>query len=386
MVAIVGGGAAGLVCAVQLARAGVKTVVFEKKDRVGKKLLATGNGRCNISNADMDLSHYHGTHADFAKSIIATDTAAFWRSVGLELCELEKGRIYPMSLQASAVVDALRFACERLGVEIRTNETVQNLQALCNRYDDVVLAVGGKAGRQYGSDGDGFTFAKELGLKTQPLRPAIVRLTCDHPYLKELSGAKVNAKVRCLDADGTVLEEREGEVLFTEEGLSGPPVLDLARMALTPKKKTALSLNLVPSLSKDELEHMLQERVERFGDYEIGLMLSGLLNKRLIGPICKTLGIRPTDKAAALPIVKAVTLLTGWTFPVTGSADWKEAQVTVGGIDTTQLDPATMAFKKRPHLYAVGEVLDIDGDCGGYNLHFACATALIAARALGGNP
>ena len=397
-IGIIGGGAAGMVAAITAARAGAEVTIFEKMDRVGKKLLATGNGRCNISNEHMELFHFHGAAPDFIKAVMEAvspeRTRQFWESLGLVLISLE-GKLYPMSLQASGVLDALRGEMERLGVRICCATPVERIVSVkknwmlegadgqeLGRFPRIIITVGGKASPQFGADGGGKKLAAALGHTVVPLRPALVKLKCRSPYLKALSGCKVDAKASLLQGD-EVLAQEWGEVLFTAEGLSGPPILRLSREALVSGRRCSIALNLMDQMREGECYWWLKQRAERFGYMKVQEMLSGILHKRLILPMLKETDIPPQmlcERLSKQQVQALARILQWWTFPVLGDGGWREAQVTVGGVFTGEIDPNTMQSKKRNGIYWAGEVLDVDGDCGGYNLQWAASSGILAGQ------
>lgn len=401
-IGIIGGGAAGMTAAITAARAGAEVTVYEKMDRVGKKLLATGNGRCNISNEHMELFHFHGASPDFIRKVMEAvppeETRAFWESLGLILVSQE-GRLYPMSLQASGVLDALRLEMERLGVRVRCGEEVTRVVPVKRsfrlegadgqekgRFSRVIITAGGKASPQFGADGDGQRLAASLGHTVVPLRPALVKLKCRSPYLKALSGCKVEARATLLQGD-EVLAQEWGEVLFTPEGLSGPPILRLSREALVSGRRCGIALNLMEHMREGECYWWLKQRAERFGYMKVQEMLGGVLHKRLILPMLKETDIppqTPSERLSKQQIQALSRILQWWTFPVLGDGGWREAQVTVGGVFTGEIDPTTMQSKKKTGIYWAGEVLDVDGDCGGYNLQWAASSGILAGRSAAG--
>ena len=396
-IAVVGGGAAGMAAAIASAREGAEVTVLEKMDRVGKKLLATGNGRCNISNEDMELFHFHGAR-EFIQTVLSQvtsqDTCAFWESLGIPLVSLE-GRMYPMSLQSSGVLDALRMEMERLKVQVKCASPVGRITRIkrsyrlsapdgtdLGHYQRVIITVGGKASPQFGADGAGVQLASQLKHTVVPLRPALVRLKCRSPYLKALSGCRVETQATLLEGD-EVIQREWGEVLFTAEGLSGPPVLMLAREALMPGRNRSIALNLMYSMREGECFWWLKQRSDRFSYMNVQEMLTGVLNKRLIVPMLKEADISPQTPCAKLgkPEIQAISrLIQWWTFPVLADSGWKEAQVTVGGVYTGEVDPQTMESRKQKGIYWAGEVLDVDGDCGGYNLQWAVSSGILAGK------
>ena len=399
-IVIIGGGPAGLAAAITAAQSGAKVTMLEKMNRVGRKLLATGNGRCNLSNEDTDPAHYHGDPAfirQVFEQVVPEQVLSFWDGLGLGFTT-ENGRIYPMSLQASAALDALRVEAERLGIQIRCEAPVQTIRRSkggwmvsaggisYGPFDKLILAVGGKASPQFGADGDIIPIAKQLRHTVRPLRPALVRLKCTSPYLKALAGCGMDA-LAVLKSDGKEIAERFGEVLFTEEGLSGPPILDLSREALEPGRKAAVSIVLFPGMNAGECFAMLEERCRRFPYMTLPEMFAGILNKRLIVPLIKEAGLNLQMKAGEMnkrQISALSGLLREWVFPVSGDGGWRDAQVTVGGVPAEEIDPLTMQSRLQKGCYFVGEAVDVDGDCGGYNLLWAVATGILAGRSASG--
>ena len=395
-IGIIGGGPAGLAAAITAAQAGASVTLLEKMNRVGRKLLTTGNGRCNLSNEDTDLAHYHGAPAFIQKvfeQVAPEDVLNFWDGLGLRFTT-ENGRIYPMSLQASSALDAMRLEAERLGVRILCETPVRTIRrskggwmtgsgdSSVGPFDQLILTVGGKASPQLGADGDVIPLAKQLHHTVCPLRPALVKLKCASPYLKSLAGCRLDA-LAVLRSNGTEIDERFGEVLFTEEGLSGPPILDLSRQALEPGREAEISIVLFPEMNAGECFAMIEERCRRFPYMTLPEMLSGILNKRLIVPLIKEAGLSLQMTSGELnkrQIGALSGLLQEWTFPVIGDGGWRDAQITVGGIATEEIDPQKMSSRKEKNCYFAGEAIDVDGDCGGYNLLWAVATGILAGR------
>lgn len=407
-VIIVGGGVSGFSCAIASARRGLAVTVLEKMDRVLKKLLVTGNGRCNLASESFSLDHYHGSCTDLAGQVFGAvtpdDIESFWREIGIEYCA-EKGRYYPRSLQASSVSNALRREAERLGVAVMTSCPVRAIvpqeqggfEVVYQNADtghkekvfapSVVLTAGGKASPQLGSAGEGRELWNKMGLSSTKLRPAICRILADSPYLSELAGQKVWG-ILSLWSEREKAAEEEGEVLFTKEGLSGPPVLALSRKAgdlLEEGKEALLQLDLVPEKNSGQLFGHLTERFFALSHLSLSEALEGYLVKRVIGPLLKSAELsknHPAGRMTKQETGKLAKIMKAWTFPVRALDSFRDAQVTVGGIDGESL---TDHLESRTYrgLFAAGEVLDLDGDCGGYNLMFAVASGVYAAGFLG---
>jgi len=405
-VTVIGGGSSGLMAAINAARCGAAVVLLERLDRVGKKLLATGNGRCNLSNADCSASRFHGGDPAFIAEILARfpveKTIDFFEKLGIACKTEDQGKIYPQSDQASAVLDVLRWELERLHVEVRTGCEVIRISPrsagfVLSLADGkelgaglVILAGGGRAGPQFGSDGSGLRLAHELGHRLIEPLAAIVALRLGADFLRRLKGVKFvgRAEVRCGD---DVLRQEAGEILFSDNGVSGPPVLQLSRtaaVALRKKKAPRIVLDLFPQSSLDELDAALANRFRLQGHKSLAMGLVGLLNKRLIPVVLAQAGVPDSSIACiALPAQarqRLAALLKSWSFPVVGTQPWPQAQVTAGGIALDEVDPATLESRLVPGLYFCGEILDVDGDCGGFNLQWAWSSGFVAGRSAAG--
>ncbi|MCL2811605.1 MAG: aminoacetone oxidase family FAD-binding enzyme [Clostridia bacterium] len=407
-VAVIGGGAAGLMAAIAAAQAGAKVTVLEQNDRVGRKILATGNGRCNLTNMHARASHCHSVHsagAELAGAVLNSlppqAVLAVFESLGLLWREEEDGRVYPHSGQASAVLDVLRFAIDRLSVEIRCGQGVRTLTQTPKGFmlsladggallaDRVIVAAGGKASPRLGSDGGGYALLAALGHQLTPCYPALVQLRCAYAGLQALKGLRVQAEATLLVDHMSVRTER-GEVLFTDYGLSGIAALSLARHvgpALAEGRSVHARLALLPELVESARVSLIRQRRALFFDIAAGQFATGMLPRRIGEALCLAAGIPLQMQFGSLTDTQAdalAALLGDWRFVVAGLQPFENAQVTAGGIDAKDFDPATMESLLVPGLYAVGEVLDVDGDCGGLNLHFAWASGLLAGRAAGG--
>ena len=398
-IAIIGGGAAGLCAAVyakQLAPS-KKIIILEKLDRVGKKLITTGNGQCNILNNNIDVSRYHGKNVDFCRYALSTVTKQeiinFFEKIGVLITFEPSGKAYPMSYQAGSVVDCLRFAANDLGVDIRCSCPVTSLTQVSNGFEitagqniinahSVIIATGLLSGSdRVGSDGSGLKIMQNLGYKTVKTAPSIVQLKTDNTLTRKLKGIKVDARVYLLNGS-KVLGEDFGEVLFTDYGLSGPAVMQLSRPAGQGVSPLTVRLDLTPNYSENQLIKILKARAASLKCRTCEEFLTGMLNKRVGQAILKQCGVELSssvaDIFAELPDIAAK--IKALDFTVTGTTGFVNSQVTAGGLDTSGFDCETMQSKKHKGLFAVGELLDIDGDCGGFNLTWCWASAMIAAR------
>ncbi len=391
-VAIIGGGAAGLFAAVMLKQknSALNIVVLESLDRVGKKLITTGNGRCNITNRFADVSRYHGADRAFIQSVFdkffIDDTARVFSSVGVEIVFEEDGRAYPASYQASSVVDALRFFCEENGVVIKTDSAVTDIifndgytvktptQAV---FAKALLVTGGllSGGKKVGSDGSVLAIVKRLGIKCAPVAPAIVQLKTNTDLCRQLKGIKVNCNVTL----GSRTEY--GELLFTEYGLSGPPVLQVSRGAAVGQSVYA---DLLPHMSRDKLLSLLEYRKNILKNRTLENYLTGFLNKRVGQVVIKDCGLKLSDSVADLSkadISAIASKIKALEFKVTGNTGFINSQVSCGGVRHSELSQS-LESKKYKNMFFAGEIIDVDGDCGGFNLQWAWSSAAVASEGI----
>ena len=378
---IIGAGASGIVTAINAKNENNRVILLEKNDRIGKKLLATGKGRCNYTN--MNLSEKNYSSPDFVKRTLEDfsneDLINYFRILGLE-STLDGNRVYPISLKANSVLNILIYWLEKKGIEVKTKSQVKEIKKTKKGYevitneetlraDIVVAAFGGKAMPASGSDGVSFEILKKMGIKVTDLKPALTQLKLESKYLKHLSGTKVIGRARLL-RDEKVIDEREGEILFTNYGISGPPILD---MSVNTKEGDVIEVPLINNLKKDSID-MVYNRYYMFPDFSLEEFLMGLVDKKFIHYIVDSLDM---DKNTAMNMIsmgdfeKIIGLLLKSRFKVTGNTGFKNAQVTRGGVSLDEVSSENYEAKKYKDLYIIGEALDIDGDCGGYNLHFA---------------
>lgn len=397
-VIVAGGGAAGLAAAVTAARNGVETVLLEHGNRLGKKLLSTGNGKCNLTNYDMKPEAFYGDQ-EFAWKVIGRypvkDTLAFFESLGLVMKD-RNGYIYPNSGQASSVLDALRFELEHLGVEVECNCEILKIEkdltvrtSLGTRKGDaVILAAGSKAAPGTGSDGSGYQLAKSLGHRIIKPLPALVQLRGQEKWLKTAAGVRAEGVVSLL-IDGKKTADERGEIQFTDYGISGIPVFQISRFAsraLDEKKNVTAKLDLLPEMERPELDRFFKNRVKQQGYLPAEEFLNGVLNKKLGTVLLKTADIRPGSRASGLTegqLYRLADAVKGLVVHVTATNPFEQAQVCCGGVDTREIDPATMESKLVKGLYMAGEILDVDGICGGYNLQWAWSSGFLAGMSAG---
>ncbi len=400
-VIIIGGGAAGLCSAVYLKKKNpnITVRIIEASTRVGKKLALTGNGRCNITNSDINLSRYHGEDVEFCRFALEKYdrffTEEFFESIGVPFVfEDDKG--YPASLQAASVVDCLRFAADDLGVITHLETKVTNIQISGGKYKviadnmnflakNVIVACGlFSGGERLGCDGVMLMLLKKSGFKTVKTTPAIVQIKTETDIVKQLKGIKFEgtASLKC---NGKTLRKESGEILFCDYGLSGPPILQISRGVSREIGDLAVSLDIIPEISFAELCESLRIRKINLKSRKLDEFFTGMLNKRLGQVILKSAGLKLSDDVKNLndsEIKKIVSLLKGFEFKVVGTNGFLNSQVTAGGLATSGFCSSTMESYDSKGLYAVGEILDIDGDCGGFNLQWAWSSAFCASDSI----
>lgn len=400
---IIGGGASGIMAAILSKDMGADAAILEGTDRVGKKLLTTGNGRCNITNKYIEANRYHSENSEFftyaLKTFGSEGSADFFASLGLPLVTLEEGRMYPMSLQASSVLDILRLALEDRGIPVYLNSKVKSIKKQKSGFrletssgdvyecKKLILACGGKSLPASGSDGSGYSLAKSLGHGIVNTVPSLVQLKLDYKNLKALSGIKFNG-VAGIYIDGELKKKEFGEILFTDYGISGPPILQLSRAAsyaLSKKLKANIFIDIMYTMDLKTLEDFLENHWAIFSYRSVYDTFIGIINKKLIPVLLKQAGITDIHKAcSALDYMEKKNicrLLKAWEFQVIDTNSWGAAQVTAGGINTSEVNPETMESKLIPGLYFSGEILDVDGDCGGFNLQWAWSSAFASSKA-----
>jgi len=394
--AIIGGGAAGLMAACLLSRAGVPCVILEKQNRVGRKLLSTGNGRCNLSNLNAKSENYHGgrRHIEAAlKAFPPRKAVEFFREIGVECVSDEEGRVYPLSNQAAGVLDALRLYADEHGVETITEFSVEKLRRNKDGYsitsadgrniraDFVIVACGGLAAPKLGGCADGYRLLEGFGHRISPRYPAIAALTTDADPIRGLKGIRAGCEISLL-CEGRPLRAETGEILFSENGVSGIAAMQLARDVNLSRKKCVLKINFLP----DAKENHVDVRAKQLPERSMEDFLSGIVPKRLGQTIVKAAGVSPLSiraKELTAEQRKAIfRILTGWEIAVKGTLSYDQAQVTCGGAILKEFDVSTLESEHAEGLFAAGEVLDADGDCGGFNLHWAWASAYMACGAI----
>ncbi len=395
---IIGAGAAGLIASISAARKGQQVILLEQNNKIGKKILVSGNGKCNIDNKYISINRFHGENPAFIENVLEgydfEVVEKFFTSLGLELLEGNEGKMFPMSLQAGSVVDLLEYAAKRVGVEIICDCAVTAIDKKAGtfilettqgskRCEKLLLASGSPAAPQLGGSNSGYAFATKMGHTLIPRHPSLVQLCSEETWVKTCAGVKV-AGLAQLYANGEYITEKKGDLLFTNYGISGLAILDLSREVSTRLANfdyCELNLDLMPEFSKEKLTNLLLKRVEEGSAKPLTLWLQGVINKKLIAIIveqskCK---VKKEGELNRKEINKLVHTIKNLKLSINDTKGFQGAEVATGGINTEEVNPKNMQSKLIPNLYFAGEILDVDGDRGGFNFHFAWVSGLRAA-------
>ena len=398
-ITVIGGGASGMMAAITAAGAGAQVTLLEHKDRVGKKILSTGNGRCNFTNTHQEPICYHSEDPLFPWEIVsrfsAQDAVSFFLQLGV-YSKNRNGYLYPNSDQASAVLDALRMELKRLKIDVRTETHCRKIipgkkgfRILTDQgtfsSQRVILCAGSKAAPSTGSDGSGYDLAKQLGHHMIPVLPALVQLRCSERFFKQIAGVRANGSVSVW-ADGQCLARDSGEIQLTAYGISGIPVFQVSRYAaraLYEKQEVSAELDFMPDFTEEQMKAFLRARAASRPGKSAEEFLIGLFHKKLSDLWIRLSGIPRTKCAGEFTedeTARLCGLIKRFRVTVTETNPFEQAQVCCGGIDTSEVDPETLESRCVPGLYFAGEILDVDGMCGGYNLQWAWSSGFIAGR------
>lgn len=427
-VGVIGGGASGMMAAITAARAGATVTLLEGNDRLGKKILSTGNGKCNLGNARLDPEAYYTGQPDFLSDCLrrfgTEDTMSFFQGLGL-LLKNRNGYLYPACEQAAAVLDVLRHEVRALGIDVvtdcRIEEIAKNdatgsirLRGANKRFtfDRVVIACGGRAAPKTGSDGGGYRLAKMLGHGLVPTVPALVQLKCKEEYLKAVAGVRAQAQISVY-WQGKLAAREQGELQLTEHGISGIPVFQLSRVVnyilageVNPgrergsrregavkdfrgrrqgDREVEVKIDFLPDYDEEAFARLIACRKALLGERTVEEFFTGILNKKVMLLFIKLAGLKPTEASGAADerkMEKIYALCKNWRLYVTGSNGYESAQVCAGGVPLDEVT-AELESKKAAGVYFAGEILDVDGKCGGYNLQWAWCSGHLAGRAAG---
>jgi len=392
---IIGAGAAGLVAAISNARAGRSVTLLEQNSKIGKKILVSGNGKCNIDNRYIQPNRFHSQNPEFVEKVLigyGLDVIEkFFTSIGLELIEEKEGKMFPLSLQASSVVELLEYEARRLGVDIICDCPVKGIEKAGQIFhietgqgtktcDKLIITSGSPAAPQLGGSNSGYAFAAKMGHSLIPRHPSLVQLCSEETWVKGCAGVKI-AGIAKLYANGEYITERKGDILFTNYGISGLAILDLSREVSTRLATfdyCELSLDLMPELSKEKLANLLQIRVQNESKKPIVLWLQGVMNKKLIRIVLEQSksNVKTENQLNRKEINKLVHAIKNLKLSISDTKGFKGAEVATGGIDTSEVNPENMESKIVSNLFFAGEILDVDGDRGGFNFHWAWVTGL----------
>lgn len=429
-IGVIGGGAAGMMAALAAAGQGARVTVLEANDRLGKKLLSTGNGKCNLGNEKLDLDEYYTGEPELLRQCLerftAADTVGFFLKSGL-LVKSKNGYLYPASEQASSVLDVLRFEVAAAGIEVVTGCHVEEIEAAAGCrvekpeaaagcgvgqaaqekqagrdergirvqgggksyfFDRVIIAAGGKAAPKTGSDGSGYLLAKRLGHSLVPTVPALVQLKCREPFMKSVAGVRAEAELSLM-RDGECAARERGELQFTEYGISGIPVFQLSRQInyrLLEEDEVEISIDFLPDYTPEAYERLYISRLLLQGQRTVEEFFAGMLNKKVMGLFVRLSGLKPTEDVETADrekIGQVFALCRQFAVHVTGHNGYASAQVCAGGVPLAEVS-RDLESLKAPGVYFAGEILDVDGRCGGYNLQWAWTSGYIAGTAAAG--
>lgn len=406
---VVGAGASGMMASITAARSGSRVVLLEKMARPGKKLLATGNGRCNYTNERQDSACYRSQCVQKAWQIIQSfhekDTVAWFHEIGV-LPGKRQGYLYPASFQAAGLLHSMEREMERLGIELHREEPVERIErqkhdkgertpgyvVTTNREKylagKVIISTGGMASPVHGSTGDGYDLVRGLFLKMIPVHPALCGLVVREAYAKKWAGNRIQGKVS-LQVSGETLAEEAGEIQLVNQGISGIPVFQLSRFVSPPleeHKAVFLYLDSMPDYSREEILKELRRRVRWNNRQSLGDLLEGMLPDKFSHVIIEESGHKIKDRVGKISENSLKRLrdnIKAFPVKIHDVAGFERAQVTAGGISLEEIDSSTMEVRKSPGLYLTGELLDVDGICGGYNLQWAWTTGYLAGKAAG---
>ncbi len=386
-IAIIGAGASGLFCAIECAKNSIAVDLYEQNTKPAKKILVSGNGRCNISNSSLSTSDFFSQNPAFVEYAINNfgfrEFEKYVNSLGLLLNILDDGRAYPMSNEAKSVANIFIQTAKNLGVNIITDTKVDSLKELEIKYDAVVIATGSEAAFHLGGCSDGYKFAQELGHNIIQTYPSLVQLELSSPLAKKMQGAKVDGEVT-LYINGVKENTITGDILFTNYGVSGFAILDISQMAseaLRDYQAVDIGINLLPNFPAQKLANHILKVAQINETLTLFDILLGLLPTKIVNGLLESLNLDPKTSTIDTKLSKKIANgIVNWKFEVNDTHGFRHAEVSGGGVDTQEVDPKTFASKKNPKFYFVGEVLDVVGRRGGFNFAFAWSSAYFAAQ------
>lgn len=395
--AIIGAGPAGMMAAITTSAMGKHVALIDRNPQPGRKLLATGNGRCNLTNVYAAVDRYHGATPEFIETVLSrfdqNATMIFFQDLGLVMKEEEKGRVFPRTNQASSVVEVLRYRLREDRVDMLLDSQVKAIERSAVwkisftdgrtlKSDRLILATGGRAAHYFGSTGDGLYWAQKLGHNLTPIYPALVPIETTDTWPKGIHGLKVEAGVQAT-CDGEKIGQSEGDVLFTSYGVSGPAIMAQARGIgpLLDTHKVHLHIDLFTDMTEGQLYQLIREIISHDERKTVGESLVGILPGNIIPVALRLAGVSEEKRAAELPADKwthVVRTLKDLVLTVSKLRPLKEAQVTAGGLNTSQINPHNLESRFVDGLFFAGEIIDVDGDSGGFNLQWAWSSGYVA--------
>lgn len=393
---IVGGGASGMLCAISATLRGKRAIILEHKDRVLKKVLVTGNGRCNFTNKNATAKNYTSSKENFVNYLFekypASKVIDFFEDMGVLATAGKNGKMYPMSLQASSIVDAIRNYANFLNIAIKLETEVNKIEKVKDYFlingiqtKNIVIATGGYSFKELGSDGSGYELAKSLGHSITELTPILVQLRTDKEYIKGLEGIRLDVKLSAYYKNDMIREE-VGELLFTPYGISGPTVFNMSYLIPKYSYDILFKVDFIPDIEKEKLKSLLYNRRDKFGYLEAAEFFNTILPKKLGQFLLKKVGIEKLNINISTIddkiLEKLVEIIKGYEIKCYDTMGFKQAQVTAGGVDTRQVDEKTFMSKLVKNVYFCGEVLDVYGECGGYNLQYAFASGMLVGESI----
>lgn len=399
-IGVIGGGASGMMAAITAANAGAQVTIIEHTARVGKKILSTGNGKCNFTNQYLSKGDYNGNHPSFAEPALKAfdnqKAILFFEDCGMEVTCKRDGYYYPHSGQASTLLNVLRFRLEALKVRVETDCYIDNVQKKKDGkfhvsgeqknfvFDKLILACGGNAAPATGSDGSGYRFAKAFGHRLIKPLPVLTYVRSKEPCLKELAGVRAGAGVS-LYIEGMLIQTEEGEVQLNKDNVSGIPVFQLSHeaiKALDRKKKVTVVVDFLPQTKAEQLYYKMEHNLKHlYKNIPASEVFAAVVNKKVSQAVFRRASVPFDKEMGALSqkeLRRVVSLIKEFPLEVAGHPGFDAAQATMGGVDTEEINPRTMMSEKTEGLYFAGEMMDIDGRCGGYNLQWAWSSGYVA--------
>lgn len=409
---VIGGGASGMLASIIASKEGISVTVLEHTKRLGSKLLQTGNGKCNFTNLDMSKDKFLNSDKDFVWDVVkrfdVKEVLSFFEGIGV-FNKSKNGYIYPHSETASSLQEALRLELDKQKVTVYENFEISDIEYSngyiikgTKSYEDndsvisqdyiinaksVIMATGSMASPKTGSDGSGYKLAKMLGHTIKTPLPALVQLISDNPFCKTMAGVRSTGNVK-LVVDENVIAQDTGEIQYTDYGISGIPVFQISRYAVENvynERVVSVIIDMLPDFEYDELCEKIFKRIDTDKEKSIEQFFSGLLNKKLVTAVAKTIGLNINDKIGTLKDKDIKNMLNNFkkfNIHITGYKDYANAQVCQGGVPLDEIEADTMQSRLSPNLYFAGEIVDVDGMCGGYNLQWAWSSGYIAGKSV----